>query len=69
MLCMVVVFCVNAYQLRILSGFWQMELQHDNFEAFIVIWLNKMDGCCYDGYIVSYLENLNVATIFIWHAG
>lgn len=55
MLCMVVVFCVNAYQLRSLSGFWQMELQHDNFEAFIVIRLNKMDGCCYDGYIVWFI--------------
>lgn len=55
MLCMVVVFCVNAYQLRSLSGFWQMELQHVNFEAFIVIRLNKMDGCCYDGYIVWFV--------------
>lgn len=55
MLCMIVVFCVNAYQLRSLSGFWQMELQHDNFEAFIVIRLNKMDGCCYDGYIVWFI--------------
>lgn len=55
MLCMVVVFCVNAYQLRSLSGFWQMELQHVNFEAFIVIRLNKMDGCCYDGYVVWFV--------------